>query len=296
MSCSFCNSHFHNIRGCRDPMIGILHERMKVIYMDMMNQYPYDTERHFNAVLKQRFNLRELRAVCVYFTSAPISRPKPQIINTLWRYYRSRISTFYNSLSQDEEQPWLETRRLPTQPDPIPDFARDLEEPVEEENDITWYIDRTPTPVSGLRLAVLQEPIRQDHPRYGMLRQLVGGEPLRISDFVGTNLMSHFDAVSGNIPFTLQVKKYDIHPVLEVEEAEEEGEEDCAICYESIKCMDLVKLNCEHKFCGSCIAGSLKAHNNMYCGPSCALCRTQMVSFSVKNPEIYNMVSEHCNL
>ena len=96
-----------------------------------------------------------------------------------------------------------------------------------------------------------------------------------------------------------QVKKYNIRPMLvldRVEEGVEEGVEECAICYENTKCMDLVKLNCEHKFCGDCINRSLKAHNNMYCGPTCALCRTKMVSFSVKTLDIYNLVSEYCNL
>jgi len=279
MSCSFCNSNSHNIRECQDPMIGFLYERIKVIYMNMMNQYPHDIEFRFKSVLNIRFNLRELRAVCATHTNFASSQPKHAIIHVLYRYYSSRI---YSLPRQEGEQDWLEVSRLPTQP------------PEEEVYDITWYIDTTPShsPVSLLSEIISSGSQDEVWFRLGSLG-LRG--PRNQDIIVARSLNADFDAVSGNIPFAPQVKKYNIHPVL-VSEESEEGEEECAICYESINLMDLVKLNCEHKFCGSCIAGSLNAHNNMYCGPSCALCRKQMVSFSVKNPEIYNMVSEHCNL
>lgn len=296
MSCSFCNSYSHNIRGCLDPMIGILFERMKVIYVDMMNQYPNDTENRFKSVLNRRFNLRELRAVCATYTNFPSSRPKQQIINVLYHYYSSRI---YNLPRQDEGQPWLDVRRLPTQPDPVPDFARDLEQPPEEEDhDITWYIDTTPSPVSVLTFgsALIQDRltsprhITYNHDDVWLRLGRLGLRGQQYQDImVARSLNAEFDAVA-SLP---QIKKYNIRPVLVL--GEEEGEEDCAICYESIKCVDLVKLNCEHKFCGVCIKETLKSHSKL-CGPSCALCRKQMESFTVKNQEIYNLVSEHCNL
>lgn len=294
MSCSFCSLRGHDVRACRDPMIGLIYERIKVIYVDMLNQYPITVESAFKSIVNRRFNLRELRAVCATHTNFPSSRTKAEVIYSLYLYYSSRIRP---APRHEEEEPWLENRRLPTQPDPIPNFARDLEEPSEseEEHDITWYIDTTPAPMSILRFNMMREPETPERLSYAQMRQITGGDQTRVRDFIGINLMSHFDAVSGNIPFAPQVKKYNINPVLVSDEVEE-GEEECAICYENIKLMDLVKLNCDHKFCGGCITGSLKAHNNMRCGPSCALCRKQMVSFSVKNPEIYSLVSEHCNL
>ena len=290
MSCSFCGSRLHNIRACRDPNIDLLYERIKVIYIDMMNNYPDTIETQFKTVLNGRFNLRELRAVCATHTNFMSSRTKPQIINTLYQYYSSRIYP----MQQQEEQPWLEVRRLPTQPDPIPDFASDLEQPLEEqplsqEHNLTWYIDTTPSPiysVLSLSFAMLQERRSRQ-----ALDYIYNSHIWRARNNTDINLNPYFN----NVASTPQIKKYNIYPVLVSDEVER-GEEECAICYESINCMDLVKLNCNHKFCGDCIKGTLKAHNNIYCGPSCALCRTQMVSFSVKNPEIYNMVAEHCNL
>lgn len=284
MSCSFCNSLSHNIRGCHDPMIGLLSERIKVIYIDVMTHYPITAESAFKSILNRRFNLRELRAVCATNTDFPTSRTKAQITHILYQYYSNHI---HITPRQQEEQEWLEIRRIPTQPDPVPDFARDLEEPPEE--DITWYINRTPSPTSVLRFPLFEVPHRSN---YEQLRRRHHG----IShELMPVNLLSHFDAVSGNIPFIPQIKKYNIRPVL-VSDNVEKGEEDCPICYESMKCMDMVKLNCEHKFCGNCIKETLRTHNKTDCGPSCALCRTKMVNFIINNQEIYNLVSEHCNL
>lgn len=305
MSCSYCNSSRHNIRYCVHPMVGLLCERIEVMYVNIMNQFPHDIKSRFTTVLNRNFTVRELRAVCANRTNLSLSRTKQQIIDILYEYYSTRI---YQPVQQEDES----SRRLPTHPDPIPDFARDLVQPLEEEEeepDITWYMDTTPSPVSVISFDTIQDPATEpatlERLSFVQTRELSGGEQLIIRDLISVNLLLHFDAVSGNIYFAPQVNKFNISLVLEVgenEEAKEEevkGEEvsveDCVICYESKKCMDFVILNCMHKFCGSCVQETLKSHNKL-CGPSCALCRTEMVSFTVKNLEIYNLASEYCNL
>ena len=288
MSCSFCNSQDHNIRGCDSPMVGILYERIKVIYMDIITRSQENIESRFKTILNCRFNLRELRAVCASCGCArTTSCLKLELLHVLYRYFNDNIT-----LPLPEQEPeWLEVRRLPTEPDPIPEYARDLEEAgspetvIQEEHDITWYIDRTPTPISDLRYLMLQNA--PYHLRLGNIYDVPWGE----RDGLIVNLSTAFDAVA-TIP---QIKKYDIELMLVSGELEE-GVEECAICYENIECMDLVKLNCNHKFCGSCIKQSLNAHNNMYCGPSCALCRKEIDSFTVKTQEIYNLVADHCKV
>ena len=279
MSCSFCASNLHNIAHCNNTMIDILYERIKMIYINTMTQYPDEIEVMFKSVLNRSFNLRELRAVAVKYMNAFASATKRELVNVLWRYFSGRIHL-------PENDGWLEARRLPVEPDPIPEFARDLEQQQHDDesevHDILWYIDQTPTLV-----LTLHELMRRDAEL--MLRDMAEiNSRINRGHLVATNLLPEFEAVA----HTPQVKKYNITPLLVP--TEEEGVRECAICYENVTCIDMVKLNCSHIFCGSCIKGSLKAHNNIYCGPACALCRAPMTSFSVKNPEIYNLVSEHC--
>jgi hypothetical protein len=115
-------------------MIGILYERIKVIYVDMMTQYPQDTEVRFKSVLNRRFNLRELRGVGFKYMNTYAGTSKRLLVNCLWQYFSTRIHLPENG-----------PRRLPVEPDPIPEFARDLEQQQDDEEDITWYIDRTPS-------------------------------------------------------------------------------------------------------------------------------------------------------
>ena len=265
MSCSFCNSRYHNISHCDNPMIDMLHERIKVIYLDIVINYPNDKEVGFKSALSIRFNARELRAVGVKYLNAVARTTKVVLINMLWQYFSSRISYLPEPQENDG---WIEAPRLHVEPNTVPNLDSDLEDtPPEYEHDITWYIDTTPSPISVL--------------------EIFSGNSSQVA--VGRNLLPEFNAVA----HTSQVKKYNISPLL-VQQQEKEGVEECAICYEFKSTIVLVKLNCSHVFCGECIKGTLKAHNNMYCSPTCALCRAPITSFSVKNPEIFNLVSEYC--
>jgi len=256
-------------------MIDILYERIKMIYVNIMTQYPLEIEVMFKSVLNESFNLRELRGVGVKYIGALETTRQQELVNMLWQYFNTNIYLL-------ENEGWRQEMRIPVEPDPIPEFARDLEQQqYDEDENINSYVDRTPTVVFNL-----DELMRRDE-ELGLpeldVRQMTVGNPI-----YARNLLSEFEAVA----HTPQVKKYNITPLLVP--TEEEGVQECAICYENITCIDMVKLNCSHIFCGSCIKGSLKAHNNIYCGPACALCRAPIKSFSVKNPEIYNLVLEHC--
>ena len=92
-----------------------------------------------------------------------------------------------------------------------------------------------------------------------------------------------------------QHKKYNIIPTFIVKDENKEVEEnaECPICYEGIKCVDLITLNCSHKFCGSCITYILENHN-INSNPTCALCRTYMYKFDIQNPDVYHLVAKYC--
>lgn len=71
---------------------------------------------------------------------------------------------------------------------------------------------------------------------------------------------------------------------------------DCSICYEPIKNTDLVKLNCRHSFCAFCIRHILEYSVPYFAVPYCALCRTAITSFDVKNIKIYRLLYPYCDL
>ena len=312
MPCSFCHVGSHNINGCDSEIITILYERIKNIYLDYLRNNPSNIQSSFITSVTRRITVRGLRAVCARIGfSRTSSQIKIELIQLLYTYFNNSIHLGIPSIHAS-------ATRLPTEPDPIPDYAQDLNEdvatPTQEQSTFNWVIDRTPSPMSDFLIRMTAAHMPQDRDtadanfstpigrvpfRNGNEWIIVpreGQEMHRHRSILATNLLDQFDSVSSNIPFGQETPKYNIQPILvsdELEECIEECIEECAICYENIKCTDLVKLNCNHTFCGCCIKKTLKTQN-IYHPPTCALCREKMSTFRIKNPEIFELVSEHC--
>jgi hypothetical protein len=61
---------------------------------------------------------------------------------------------------------------------------------------------------------------------------------------------------------------------------------DCAICYEDdIKNINFVKLNCNHKFCNTCLKKAIESTQNNKT-PCCALCRSEIKTITFKDENI----------
>jgi len=98
----------------------------------------------------------------------------------------------------------------------------------------------------------------------------------------------------------IEIKKYPIYTIFMCLETSRELMQitECAICFEDFKLIDTVTLNCNHKFCTSCIKLTLQKYKKQDTGldvPCCALCREPMKCFEVKSAETYEMINEHCN-
>ncbi len=136
--------------------------------------------------------------------------------------------------------------------------------------DILWYMDTSPD--------IVQTDIQN------IMNQLnfIG----RLDEFLPTQTQTQ-----------IETQKFDIIPILEEQllQPQKEKTYECSICYENLHNEDIVKLNCNHEFCGKCIKESLKLHNNKHLGPNCALCRELITAFYVKKTDIYNSIAEHCN-
>jgi hypothetical protein len=83
-------------------------------------------------------------------------------------------------------------------------------------------------------------------------------------------------------------KKHNFITTIETEKYTDE-EEECPICLDNVKCIKLVKLNCDHKFCVRCVIKSVKMNRNNY---SCALCRCVVETVRVYDTDTYDLVRQ----
>jgi hypothetical protein len=277
---------------------------MKTIYINFLQQiYPDNVENYTEignnsligeAILNRIFNVKILRAIGVQYCWVTTRQSKVQLISIIWNYFKTRI--YY--------PPPLEGQLLP---DAI--------------------IDRTPTPL--LTRHNDTHTISSMRPHYSFDREVMNRELMR-NNIIIRNLISDFDAVEEDpvpvveedpVPVVEEdpvpeeepdliqsylgevspvvVRRYNITPTFvfkaEEDDAEDDKEFDCPICYESYKCVNLITLNCSHQFCGDCIATILERHDiNITHNPTCALCRAFMSSFDIQNIEVYNLLANRC--
>jgi hypothetical protein len=71
-----------------------------------------------------------------------------------------------------------------------------------------------------------------------------------------------------------------------------DAECDCAICYEHAVDDNLIILNCNHMFCGTCVVGIIK-NNNKGIEPSCALCREPITSIKYSDKKFEHEMIEY---
>lgn len=87
-----------------------------------------------------------------------------------------------------------------------------------------------------------------------------------------------------------QREKLDFIVTIETEKYTLEQEEECPICLDNVKCVNLVKLNCNHMFCVKCVIKSIKTKpKNIH---SCALCRCETETVRVYSADTYDLVRQ----
>ena len=294
--CSYCGMRDHNIRHCPHPFIGVHYTRLKNIFTGISIQQMSGELKHmqFNHRLMQQFTVRELKAVAVKYAGSQAYGNKTMFIESLWSHCCAHVEVHIHE--------WIEVEHhsqivIPQIPDQVPAYAQDLEgqeQEQQEQGPTLWIIDRTPTPI-------------QDNINYNNYAHLRPSQLIRLIREQVTNYYNYQPAEDEYIPFTnanpvrnleeefaAEVRKFDIVPLMECETSEDvETASECAICYEPTKLVDTVVLNCNHQFCKTCIKHTLMKHRQI-CGPSCALCREPMSTFTVTNPDTYNAIAEHC--
>lgn len=114
------------------------------------------------------------------------------------------------------------------------------------------------------------------------VRWIIDRTPVAPSIFeeflIGLNLVAEFKKINN-------IKLFQVKP----KEGDTEEEHECAICYDSIKCVELVTLNCKHEFCGKCVKEQINGVS-----PKCAFCRETMTSIVTKQDTSYNLLATYC--
>jgi hypothetical protein len=247
-----------------------------------------DVKERFIIWAMDLFHLKDLRVFVVTTSGSPPSGTnKRQYAEEVWNIYKAITTTATTLLP--EELTNTNTNLL--------------EDDIDE---ITWSIDRTPRRHSDVEMAPLPSirMSRNERVRERRARDVMNYIPS--PEFVGfvRNLMHDMDMEADFIPFANANenepnKKYNIiieRKVLDASASEADVLCECCICMNNeISQVDIVKLNCEHQFCGDCIISTLKQHNkSSELKPSCALCRTIMTNIKVANDATLAKMQEFC--
>jgi hypothetical protein len=215
--------------------------------------------------VQEMFNLRELKVVAVTQFMNLARYTKLVYAQLLWDNLLGTVNVV-----DENRGGWIEVHHYTT--DPIPEYAMDLSE--ESETNELSRPQQIPQPYFLEYVQTNNDTIVND-------------------DFIpfSRNLEQEFERAS------VSIKKYDINPYIMLNSWDEDVNElcDCVICWEKVKIMDTVTLNCNHSFCASCIKNVLISNSSSNIqNPCCALCRQPMKTFQVKDVETYNSISEHC--
>ena len=283
--CSFCASTEHDIRLCNSPLINDIDHRLSEGFYaitqqgELLRTREEDIKERFIVWATDLFHLKDLRVFVVTTVGSPTSGyNKRQYAEEVWNVYK----TLTRSVLNEEEEQMVEVEEQMA---------------LEEENEeITWSIDRTPRRHTDIEMMPLPSirMSRSERVRERRARDVMNYIPS--PEFVSfvRNLMTELDTEADFIPFSETNNKYNIAlTVLEVGQAEVC---ECAICLnDEISSSDIVRLNCEHQFCGDCVISTLKTHKKSSgLEPRCALCRTDISEIKTNNAEVQSKIQEYC--
>jgi hypothetical protein len=265
--CTFCNKEGHKYKNCDDP-------NMQVLIKDVKNRVEICENRDdLHKFLTTGLTRRTLRIMANHFKISTKLK-KPELVVALTQpFIDGQVKQYINNFRIIEIL-----------------MAQHPNKPLEE-----------------IVTVVVLDIIRQE--------RIIGTPNHEAVDIVFDWLQLHYDGQSPNTQrrvydgFNLalrqinlnnnglspiaELKRWKVESLLLCSETRDELNEktECPICLEEVKTINVLKTNCNHKFCGECIMKKLEIDRSK-CAPNCPMCRTDIKTMEIKCPEIFNEFCE----
>jgi hypothetical protein len=305
MPCSYCRNSEHTINRCDSPSIDIHYQRLRDHYEYILSLRLHEDiskRRFINCHLRSGRNY--LKAVAIRYAGAVASWNNRCLLEAIWFHFTETGSVPRINPSPENN---LNANNLNANNLIIAEINNQINQYIinsmnqEEDhpmspiinnqfNVLDWTIDRIPSPDGHINT---DSPIHYNTHNYNYNYN----NNFRHSNYdlvtVVRNLMYDFSNHNSNlISKERRLQIFNITPLLDIEtnnskSCKEDCDIDCAICYEEVKNINKVTLNCGHQFCGDCIDKTIHKFTTQE-KPLCALCRTQISTLNIKNQEIYN--------
>ena len=326
--CSFCSSTEHDIRVCDSHLIpSIDHRLSEGFYMikrqgEILGAREEDIKERFIVWAMELLYVNDLRVFAVTTIGSPASGyTKRQYAEDAYNIFKTLIPRVRQGVFMNraiEEMNATHAEQANTNISTSLNISVNVNDDVsnsnnnaasggsgrEEEEEITWSIVRTPSrdiemmPLPSIRTS------RTERIRERRARDTMNYIPSPQFVDVVRSLLYEMDMEADFIPFSDNsdsnsnvTKKYNIVAVLqaqvEVDSVEAQVCECCICLNNEVNRSEIVKLNCEHLFCGECIITTLKKHNkSSEVKPCCALCRATISQIAVNDSEILTKFQE----
>ena len=324
--CSFCSSTEHDIRVCDSHLIpSIDHRLSEGFYMikrqgDILGAREEDIKERFIVWAMELLYVNDLRVFAVTTIGSPASGyTKRQYAEDAYNIFKTLIPRVRQGVLLNravEEMNATHAEQANTNISTSVDISVNVNDDVSsnsnsnnnaasgglrEEEEITWSIVRTPSrdiemmPLPSIRTS------RTERIRERRARDTMNYIPSPQFVNVVRSLLYEMDMEADFIPFSNNsdsnsnvTKKYNIVAVLESQVEVDAAVCECCICLNNeVNRSEIVKLNCDHLFCGECIITTLKKHNkSSELKPCCALCRAPISQIAVNDNEILTKFQE----
>ncbi len=264
--CTFCNKEGHDYKNCDDP-------NMQVLIKDVKNRVEFCENRDdLYKFLTKCLTRKTLRIMANHFKISTKLK-KPELVDALTqpfidgqvKQYINNYRIIENLMAQHPNKPLEEI---------VADAVLDI---IRQEQ-----IIGTPNhEVVGIVFDWLE--LHYDGQSSNTQRRIYNGFNLALQQINLNN---------DNLSPIAKLRRWKVESFLCLETGDELNKKtECPICLEEVKTINVLKTNCNHKFCGECIMKKLEIDRSK-CAPNCPMCRTDIKTMEIKCPEIFNEFCE----